>query len=137
MLKKQRRKKELIDEKTCHMKATWNRKRPDKVENEKEREALNTKYEDQLQSLQHSAQDIHEMRQQMQECDLANIIHSAKIATMAEAHARRAKSCMEGLRSEARKGKSEHNSSKQIGIGNISRAIGDNRAQPMVAVEKG
>ena len=84
------------------------------MKNEKEREALNTKYEDQLQSLQQGAQEIHEMRQQMQECDVTNIIHSAKIARMAEAHARRAKSCMEGLRSEARKVKSEHNSSKKL-----------------------
>ena len=106
------------------------------MKNEREREDLNTKYEEQLQSLQQGAQEIHEMRQQMQECDVTNIIHSAKIARMAEAHARRAKSCMEGLRSEARKVKSEHNPSKQVGIKNISRAIGDNRAHSMVSVER-
>ena len=73
------------------------------MKNEKEREALNTKHEDQLQSLQQGAQEIHEMRQQMQECDVANIIHSAKIARMAEAHARRAKSSMEGVEIQGRK----------------------------------
>ena len=76
------------------------------------------------------------MRQQMEQCDVTNIIHSAKIARMAEAHVRRAKSYMEGLKSEARKVKSEHNSFKKVGVENISRAIGDNRAQPMVTVER-
>ena len=131
------KKKELSDEKKRQIKANWYRKRPGKVKNENEREAVNTKYEDQLQSLQQSAQEIHEMRQQMEQCDVTNIIHSANIARMAEAHVRRANRYMEGLKSEARKVKNEHNSSNKVGIKNISRAFGDNRAQPMVTVERG
>ena len=46
------KKKELSEETKRQTKANWYRKRPGKVKNEKERQALNTKYEDQLQALQ-------------------------------------------------------------------------------------
>ena len=95
-VEKTTKKKEIIGEKKRQIKANWYRRRPGKVKNEEEREALNIKYDEQLLSLQQGAQEIHEMGRQMEECDTTNIIHSAKIARLAEAHVRRAKSYMDG-----------------------------------------
>ena len=133
---KMARKRNLTDERKSQIKTNWYRKRTDKVRNEEEREELRAKYDEQIQRLQQAAQEVFEMNQQMQQCDVTNIIHSAKIARMADAHANKAKRCMGELKSEAGKIKYERNSSKKVGIKNLSRTLGDSRAQPMVMVER-
>ena len=76
------------------------------------------------------------MRRQVQTCDIKNIIHAAKMARIAEAHIQKAKSYMAKMKEEVKKVRKEQNSSTKVGVKNLSRAIGDDQAQPLIVVER-
>ena len=53
--------------------------------------------------VQQHAIEAHEMLQEMQQCDLGNVIHAAKITRLGEAHIRRAKGIRGKLKDEIAK----------------------------------
>ena len=89
-----------------------------------------------IESIQRAAQEIEDMRQQVQTCDIRNTIHAAKAARIVEAHIQKARSYMAKMREEVRKVRKEQNSSAKTGVKNLSRAIGDDQAQPLIVVER-
>ena len=95
--------KDLTDQQKQHMKSNWYRRRTDKAKNEEEAKEIQAKYAEQIESTQRAEQEIEDMRQQVQTCDIKNIIHVAKVARLAEAHIQKAKSYMAKMKEEVRK----------------------------------
>ena len=81
-------------------------------------------------------QEVYEMDQEIKTCDINNMIHSAKFTRIAEAHNAKAQAYMAKVKSEVSHIKSQQNSTKKNGIKHLSRTIGDNKAQPLIMVER-
>jgi len=87
-------KREIAEERRSQMIASWYRNGPERAKNDEEREQAKKTYEEQIQSIQQAAQEVYEMDQEIETCDINNIIHSAKITRTAEAHNAKAQAYM-------------------------------------------
>jgi len=99
------------------------------------RETLNT-YEKHVDQLQEAAKEFANMNKDLQECDIDNLIHAAKIMRIGEEHARKAQSYRAKVANESTKLRRELNSDKTQGGKHLSKAIGSKATQPLVVVER-
>ena len=81
-----------------------------------------------------------EMKQgleQIEQCDLSNVIHSAKMTRQGEAHKRLAQAYYAKAKGEVQAGVKARNSSENDGGKHLSAAIGEQAGKPLASVCRG
>ena len=89
---------------------------------------------DKVEEVQKLGAEIKEILEQIETCDLANVIHAAKIARYGEVHTRMAQSYIARAKGEVEKAKREDNSKGTDGGKQLARAIGDPAGKPLTCV---
>ena len=72
----------------------------------------------------------------MDECDVGNVIHAAKIMRIADEHVKKTQTYRAKMAHEGTKVRREINSDKTQGGKHLSKAIGSKASQPLVMVER-
>ena len=89
-----------------------------------------------LEPVQQGATEFHEIREQVESCDVANVIHSAKITRLGAIHINKAWSLIDKCTSVVSKSKIQENSQGGEGVRNISNAIGDAKAKALTGTQQ-
>ena len=126
-----------MTERQCkQIKDKWHSEVANKREAEEDKKAREERYEEQHACMQQEAQEFEDIRKDVAKCDIHNIIHSAKLSRIADTHILRARRLQRRCKDEVAKIRKEQNSSKKDGVKNLSKAIGDRKASPLICIER-
>ena len=90
--------------------------------------------EKQIEKILNTATEVRGMLAQVRACKVENIIHTAKLTRLSEAHKAKANTYTTRQREAVRKAKRHQHDSKDKGLKHISKAIGDPQARPPTCV---
>ena len=97
---------------------------------------MERKVQEAMKEVRREAEEVGDLMRRVKECDTRNIMHMAKLKRTAEEHLKIASKQHNRLREEMAKEKKERNSCKKHGTKHICRGIGEQGAQPLIAVER-
>lgn len=119
---------------TAALKDSIRRKRKTKGDATTDTQATDT--EKHLEHVQQHAIEMHEMLQDIQDVNLQNVIHAAKVRRMADLHDAKAKVIRDHLKAEIQKVRRYANACKKSGIRSLSKAVGEQRVNALTCTVK-
>ena len=91
--------KDLNDKQKEHIGESWEKAAKRKSKQDAHRVLEEKALDDYLEEVQQGATEFHEIKEQVESCDVTNVIHSAKITRLGASHISRARSLMDKCKS--------------------------------------
>ena len=114
----------------------WRNTGSRKIRKEEQRKQEDEALQQHIEEIEQAATEFHEMAQEVETCDIDNVIHSAKLTRLGSMHHNKAKSLMEKCKRIVKKAKTEENSKGGEGIRKISNLIGEAKAKALTGIER-
>ena len=124
----------LTDDQKSSIKASWKGKREKNNKKAAPKDKLQTNWDDTFEEIQLFGKQIQELLELTEQCDLSNVIHSAKLTRCGEAHKQLAHQYFAKAKGEVEKAVKNRNSSGEDGGKHLAAAIGDQLGKPLMSV---